>query len=188
MLGTLGRLDALADLPPHRTLSVPSFQLLFSHLYLGAAEGALLAARSYTRERSRPWFHADVESATEDPYVLATYGELVSRTQAVALLVRRAEAALAWAYARGPALTRRERGEVAALIASAKVESTRAGLDVGARVFDVTGARATDRRLGLDLPWRNVRTHSLHDPVAYKLNEVGRFFLNDTLAGASPYR
>jgi hypothetical protein len=31
--------------------------------------------------------------------------------------------------------------------------------------------------IGLDLYWRNIRTHSLHDPVDYKKIEVGAHFL-----------
>lgn len=43
--------------------------------------------------------------------------------------------------------------------------------------FEVTGARATARGEGLDRFWRNVRTHTLHDPVAYKRREAGRHLL-----------
>jgi hypothetical protein len=39
------------------------------------------------------------------------------------------------------------------------------------------GARSTSARYGFDRFWRNLRTHSLHDPVAYKQREVGRFQL-----------
>ena len=42
----------------------------------------------------------------------------------------------------------------------------------------VTGARATGRKYGFDRFWRNVRTHTLHDPVFYKEKEVGNYFLN----------
>ena len=45
------------------------------------------------------------------------------------------------------------------------------------RSYEVTGARATANSVGLDIYWRNIRTHSLHDPVAHKRAEVGRFFL-----------
>jgi alkylation response protein AidB-like acyl-CoA dehydrogenase len=33
----------------------------------------------------------------------------------------------------------------------------------------------------LDLYWRNVRTHTLHDPVAYKQREVGAHYLTGEL-------
>ena len=34
---------------------------------------------------------------------------------------------------------------------------------------------------GFDRFWRNVRTHTLHDPVAYKRREIGDHYLNGTL-------
>lgn len=46
-------------------------------------------------------------------------------------------------------------------------------------MYEVTGARATASSVGLDRFWRNVRTHSLHDPIAYKRREVGVFALLD---------
>lgn len=41
------------------------------------------------------------------------------------------------------------------------------------------GSRATGRKYGFDRFWRDVRTHSVHDPVAYKRREVGRWALLD---------
>ena len=43
------------------------------------------------------------------------------------------------------------------------------------------GARSTSARYGFDRFWRNVRTHTLHDPVAYKAREVGNFAINGTI-------
>lgn len=76
-------------------------------------------------------------------------------------------------------LQARERGELAEWVASAKVVTTDTGLRVTAGVFEVTGSRATSEKAGLDRFWRDVRTHSLHDPVAYKNRELGRFELLD---------
>lgn len=57
--------------------------------------------------------------------------------------------------------------------------TTDTALRVTAGVFEVTGARATGKTVGLDRFWRDVRTHTLHDPVAYKNREVGRYALLD---------
>jgi alkylation response protein AidB-like acyl-CoA dehydrogenase len=186
IVGSLGRDDVPRD--PHRTLAILSFQLVFVHLLLGTAEGALITARDYTRTKTRPWIHAAVDDATEDPHILATYGELVGRVQALAALAERAERAAAWALARGTSLTARERAQAATLGAAAKVMATQVSLDVTSRVFETAGARAAKRDVGLDRFWRNARTETLHSPVAYKLEEVGRFFLNDTIATPSDYR
>jgi alkylation response protein AidB-like acyl-CoA dehydrogenase len=62
-------------------------------------------------------------------------------------------------------------------VAAAKARIVEDGLEVGTRVFELTGARATASTVGLDVFWRNLRTHSLHDPIAYKRREVGRHVL-----------
>lgn len=52
------------------------------------------------------------------------------------------------------------------------------GIAEGAhRVYAVTGSSSARSDVGLDLFWRNVRTHSLHDPVDYKRLEVGAHYL-----------
>lgn len=65
------------------------------------------------------------------------------------------------------------------LVAAAKVRTARASLDATARIFEVTGARAAARSYGFDRYWRDVRTHSLHDWLSYKVNEIGVFILRD---------
>lgn len=52
----------------------------------------------------------------------------------------------------------------------------------------MTGARATKKTVGLDRHWRDVRTHTLHDPVAYKQAELGSYVLNGTLPAPSAYQ
>ena len=66
-------------------------------------------------------------------------------------------------------------------IATAKVAANRHGLEVCSKVFEVTGARATHTAVGLDRHWRNLRTQSLHDPLDYKLQELGDWALNQNL-------
>lgn len=62
-------------------------------------------------------------------------------------------------------------------VASVKVVATDTALRVTGGVFETTGARATAGKVGLDRFWRDVRTHTLHDPVAYKEMELGRYVL-----------
>lgn len=174
--------------PPWQTLGVLFSQLLLSYLCQGVAEGVLAQARDYTGTMSRPWFHASASTATSDPHVLNTYGELISRLQAVDALNERAAAALQWACDQGGDLTEDERGRVSEVIATSRVVANEVTLDVTTRVYDVTGARATSQQFGFDHAWRNVRTLTLHDPQAYKLAEVGDYFVNGTLPTPSPYR
>lgn len=76
-----------------------------------------------------------------------------------------------------PALGAAERGEVALLIAEARVAAARAALEITSQVFEAMGARATASRYGFDRFWRNVRVHSLHDPLEHKVLDVGHWLL-----------
>ncbi|SFW21144.1 MULTISPECIES: acyl-CoA dehydrogenase family protein [Pseudomonas] len=155
-------------------------QLHFSHIFLGIAEGALEEARHYTLKEGRPWFRSKAQHVSEDPYVLRHYGEFWVGLESVRLLVERAADQLDEAWHKGHALGAEERAQLALSIATAKVAAVRTGLDICSRLFEVTGARATHASLRLDRHWRNLRTQSLHDPVDYKLHELGEWALNQT--------
>jgi alkylation response protein AidB-like acyl-CoA dehydrogenase len=176
VVGALGADHATA----RASLVTPAIQAVFGNLYLGIAQGALATAREYTLSTSRPWLLSDSERAAADPYVLANYGRLVSSVRAVQALADEAGDSLARADSAGVSLTWDARGELAELIAALKVTSTDVALQVTSTIFELTGARATNNAVGLDRFWRNVRTHTLHDPVAYKQREVGDHFLNGT--------
>jgi alkylation response protein AidB-like acyl-CoA dehydrogenase len=155
-------------------------QLHFANIFLGIAEGAFEEARKYTLEETRPWFRSSAAQNSQDPYVLSHYGDFWVALESARLLVARAGKVLDEAWAKGSALTSEERGEVAIAIATAKVTASRNGLEICSKVFEVTGARATHASVALDRHWRNLRTQSLHDPLDYKLHELGDWALNRT--------
>jgi alkylation response protein AidB-like acyl-CoA dehydrogenase len=107
--------------------------------------------------------------------------------KAAAALADQAAGAVQAALSRGADVTARERGEVAAEAYAAKVHATNVSLDITSRVFELTGARSTAESYRFDRYWRNVRTHTLHDPVFYKAKEVGEFVLNDKIPEVSLY-
>lgn len=72
-------------------------------------------------------------------------------------------------------------------IATAKVAATKVGLEIANRIFEVMGARATSNQYSFDRYWRNLRTFTLHDPVDYKLRDIGNWVLNDELPQPSFY-
>lgn len=156
-------------------------QLTFTNMFLGIAEGAFDEARNYTLTETRAWHKSSAEDVRQDPYVLHHYGEFWVALEGVRLLVERASELLDQAWAKGPSLSETERGQLAIAIATAKVAATRQGLELCSRLFEVTGARSTHASLRLDRHWRNLRTQSLHDPVDYKLHELGDWALNQSL-------
>ena len=106
---------------------------------------------------------------------------------AAAALADNAALRLQQAWEQGHALSAEQRGEVALASAEAKVLAHRAALRIGEGLFDVCGARATRATLGLDRFWRNARTHTLHDPIDYKLRDIGRFALEGILPAPTLY-
>lgn len=156
-------------------------QLTFANMFLGIAEGAFTEARQYTLKESRPWFRSKASHIGEDPYILRHYGEFWVGLESVRLLVEHANTRFDEAWSKEHQLSAKERGQLALAIATAKVAAVRIGLDQTSRMFEVTGARATHAALRLDRHWRNLRTQSLHDPLDYKLHELGDWALNETL-------
>jgi len=156
-------------------------QLTLTHMFLGIAEGAFEEARQYTLDETRPWFKSTARDIRQDPYVLNHYGDFWVALEGVRLLVERAAGLLDQAWAKGQNLSGEERGNLAIAIATAKVAANREGLALCSKLFEVTGARSTHASLRLDRHWRNLRTQSLHDPLDYKLQELGDWALNQTL-------
>jgi alkylation response protein AidB-like acyl-CoA dehydrogenase len=162
---------------PRLSLAAIGFQLFLTQVYVGIAEGALIEAADYTRHRSRPWFLSGVDSAVDDPHVVAGYGELVAQVRAAGALTDDAARALGEASDRGDGLSEAERGEAAVTISAAKVVATRVVNETTSKVFEFVGARGTASKYAFDRFWRNARTLTLHDPVVYKAREVGTHFL-----------
>ncbi|WZH43105.1 acyl-CoA dehydrogenase/oxidase [Fusarium acuminatum] len=158
-------------------------QLNFANLYLGLAAGALEFAQAYTLKNTRAWpFGGDnKEKATDEFYILSTYGNFFAHQRAAEALAEKVNAqadALYATYSQNRSgVTAEQRGEFAEWVASLKVVTTDTGLRITSGVFEVTGSRATSAKTGLDRFWRDLRTHTLHDPVAYKNRELGRYFL-----------
>jgi alkylation response protein AidB-like acyl-CoA dehydrogenase len=173
---------------PYQTLVTPHWQLAFVNFYTGTAEGAIDEALDWTRGHATPWESSGVEQAVDDPYILERVGEIVSEVRAAALLADRAGDALQAALDIGPSLTAEQRAEAAVAIYEAKVITTKVALDATSRLFEIQGARATTAAYGFDRHWRNVRTHTVHDPVAYKAREVGDWALNRRGPEFSLYR
>jgi alkylation response protein AidB-like acyl-CoA dehydrogenase len=188
--GAAGFVDKTFQPLVYNTLNVPLVQQIFTALYLGIAEGALATAEAYTRGTTRAWpYSTDPKaSAVEEAYILETYGELRSKLWAAEALADAVDAELSrLLHAPRESVSAEGRGQVAVRIAASKQVAAAAALEIANRVFEVTGARATSNKVGLDIFWRNIRTHSLHDPVAYKRREVGEYVLLNRLPEPSWY-
>lgn len=184
--------DEILGPPPNPDGAFATFlgivaQLTKTYIYLGIAQGALTAAKQYTLEQTRPWITSGVNSAAHDPYVLHHYGEFWVDLEAAIALADRTAQAVQSAWDKKEALTHQERGEVAVAVSAAKALATKAGLTIANRIFEVTGTRSTATRYGFDRYWRDLRTFTLHDPVDYKLRDIGNWLLNHELPLVTQY-
>lgn len=172
---------------PQATLRAQLAQQVLVNLYLGIALGAFEAARAYTLEQARPWIASSLERATDDPVLQHRYGQLWLMLRPAVLLADHAAALLDGAFSQGADLSAEERGQVAIATAEAKVLAHRAALEISSQMFELTGARATSSRFGLDRFWRNARVHTLHDPIDYKLRDLGQYALSGRFPEPTPY-
>jgi alkylation response protein AidB-like acyl-CoA dehydrogenase len=162
-------------------------QLILSNIFLGISEGAMEESRNYTLAQTRPWVASTARNATEDPYILANYGSFFVNLQAAQALTDIAGESLQRAWESEDAITENQRGKCALDVAASKVMTNNVGLDITSQMFEVMGARAAAGPARIDRFWRNLRTHTLHDPVDYKIRELGDWALNHQLPKPSFY-
>ena len=170
------------------SLRTPLAHSMFANFYAGLALGALREGQAYVKEHARAWHLSSSPTASEDPLVVSQFGQLWIELEAALALVDRAGAKVQALLDSGEqSWTPEQRGDAAVYVAAARAHATRVGLDVTTRIFESAGARATSNRQLLDRFWRDLRIHSLHDPMAYKVLEVGQYALNGRYPGVRPY-
>ena len=153
-------------------------QLIQAAIDAGIAEAAIDDAISFVREKSRPFIDANVERASDDPYVIADIGRLKLELHASEALVRKAARVLDEVNAGAIDADAAARASIA--VAEAKVLTTEIALQASEKLFELAGSRATLAEFNLDRHWRNARVHTLHDPVRWKYHAVGAWHLNGT--------
>ncbi|MGX1090035.1 alkylation response protein AidB-like acyl-CoA dehydrogenase [Streptomyces albogriseolus] len=178
----LGSLSGDEDLVPRAALAAPVGRLFSVQLLLGMAEGVLAEVREYSRAGHRPWQPVPSAGAPDDPQVLTAYGELTVLARSASALCDQALDAVRRGLGRGEELTYDEYADVSALVSMAETAAARAAQESATRALDIVGPRSASARLGFDRFWRNARTHTLYEPVAHRLRDVGDYFLN----GAHP--
>lgn len=151
-------------------------QFIQSAVDAGIARGAIQETIHYVREHARPWIDSGVDHATQDPYTIAAIGELNIKLRAAEAVLDLAGLAIDQAIAHA---TEEHIAEATLLTAESKVLTTEIALLAANKLFELAGTRSTLSELNLDRYWRNARTHTLHDPVRWKFNLVGNYYLNN---------
>jgi alkylation response protein AidB-like acyl-CoA dehydrogenase len=201
--------DRSMVIPHHRLFERPQVygaraQLLHTAIDVGIAAGALEEACELVRTLSRPWFEAGVQRAAEDPLLIQRVGELAIEVRAAHALLgeaartideveryaaraerssvsgSRADASSA-SGPRDEAVREEDSARASIAVAAAKALADRVSVNVTAALFELAGTRSAADALNLHRHWRNARTHTLHDPVRWKLQHIGRYTLSGVL-------
>ncbi|GAB4054495.1 SfnB family sulfur acquisition oxidoreductase [Catellatospora paridis] len=168
--------------PHHLTFTGPQLygafaQIVHAAIDVGIAEGALADAAEFVRTRTRPWFEAGVETAAEDPLLVQRFGELDLQLRAARALLAHAAAEIDRAAVD---LTDDTAATASLAVAAAKAYADRAANEISSALFEVSGTRSSLDDYNLHRHWRNARTHTLHDPVRWKIQHLGRAALTGT--------
>ena len=153
--------------PPYPVL-FGAVMVLHAALMQGIGDGALDAITDYVRTLTRgtlPQF----ATAAEDPLILRRIGQISSRLAASRALLFTTADHIEHSG---------DQGDAAAITVDgfrAKVACVEAALEAAAMVHEITGARATSGKFGLDRFWRNARTFASHDPTDAKNVYVGSY-------------
>lgn len=156
-------------------------QLLHSAIDAGIARGALQEAARLVRTVSRPAADAQVALAIDDPLVLQQLGELEVQVRSAEALLAEGARTIERADIRPGGADEQTAAAASLAVATARVVTSRAAVEAASRLFEVAGTRSAAGKLGLDRHWRNARTHTLHDPVSWKVQHLGRYAADGTL-------
>jgi alkylation response protein AidB-like acyl-CoA dehydrogenase len=185
------------EVRPHEVTTVSDGNHLghstaFLQLYLAAvAAGIAAAVRDdaiwYVQNKARPAAHSLADSAAQDPFTLHAVGEISAHASAAEALILNAADAIDALVDSGRVDDADELARVAIVVAEAQLIAERLTLAAAERLFDTGGASATARSLNLDRHWRNVRTVSTHNPLAYKAHAAGNYAVNGVWPPANGY-
>lgn len=164
-------------------------QLYLTTIVAGILRAIVRDAGALLRSRGRNYYHAVEAKPSDDPLLQETLGRLASAAYVAEASVLRAAEALERAYdsaltgAPDPDLFR----EASLRAAKSKVVIDELALTAATRLFDVGGASAAKQSARLDRHWRNIRTISSHNPVAYKARAIGAHTLDGSPLPAAAF-
>lgn len=146
------------------------FQLGFASIFQGTAEGAFRDACAYVK--SHGGRHAAQPKLANDPYVQLHVADMDVRITAGGFLLEEAMRVLSGVEANPSTFAAAARA-----VYRAKVYCSQLANDVTHDVFRLCGTSSTLAEHPFEMYWRNVRTLSLHDPVDWRREAIGKSVL-----------
>ncbi|OBB61150.1 acyl-CoA dehydrogenase [Mycobacterium sp. 852013-51886_SCH5428379] len=181
--------DTPYDAQPDATVQYASLQLFIHAVVAGILANVVEDGVALLESRTRNFSHALTERPADDPLLQRQLGELASTAYVARAAVLDAAAAIGAATDSSidgvPDQSLAQAAQLA--VAKVKVHLDRVAPEAATRLLELGGASASSRRLNLDRHWRNIRTITLHNPVAYKARVIGDNLLHGTAVPANAY-
>lgn len=181
--------DASYDAAPAPTVQYASLQLYIYAVVAGILASVVDDGVALLRSRDRSFSHAPTERPTDDPLLQRLLGELSSTAYIARASVLDAADAIAAATAstRNGVPDAELAAEAQLKVAKVKVHLDDVAPEAATRLLELGGASAASRKRNLDRHWRNIRTITLHNPVAYKARVIGQNLLHGTPIPSNAY-
>jgi alkylation response protein AidB-like acyl-CoA dehydrogenase len=181
--------DSPYDAAPAPTVQYASLQLYIHAIVAGILASVVDDGVALLRSRTRSFSHSVADAPVNDPLLQKLLGELASTAYIAKAAVLDAAEAI------GAATDSEQDGtpdaalatEAQLKVAKVKVHLDAVAPDAATRLLELGGASASSRQKNLDRHWRNIRTISLHNPVADKARVIGDNLLHDTPLPANAY-
>jgi len=204
--------DTPYDAAPVPTVQHASLQLFIHAVVAGILASVVDDGIALLRSRDRSFSHALAERPTDDPLYQKQLGELASTAYIAKAAVLDAAEAIAAATASeidgvpdaqlaavpdarlaavpdarlAAVPDARLAAEAQLRVAKVKVHLDDVAPEAATRLLELGGASAASRQRNLDRHWRNIRTNTLHNPVAHKARVIGQNLLHGTPVPAIP--
>jgi alkylation response protein AidB-like acyl-CoA dehydrogenase len=205
--------DTPYDVDPVPTVQYASLQLYIHAVVAGILAAVVDDGIALLRSRDRSFSHALSERPADDPLYQKQLGELAATAYIARAAVLDAAEAIAAATASetdgvpdaqlaavpdarlaaerharlAPVPDARLAAEAQLKVAKVKVHLDDVAPEAATRLLELGGASAASRQRNLDRHWRNIRTITLHNPVAYKARVIGQHLLHGTPVPANAY-
>lgn len=181
--------DTPYDAEPVPTVQYAALQLYIHAVVAGVLQSIVDDGAELLRSRTRSFSHALTERPVDDPLYQRQLGELASTAYIARAAVLDAASAIEAATdsLRDGVPDAGLAAEAQLKVAKVKVHLDEVALDAATRLLELGGASAASRQRNLDRHWRNIRTITLHNPVAYKARVVGQNLLHGTPIPANAY-
>lgn len=155
-------------------------QILHASIDAGIARGAFDAAVDYLQNNAHAWVDAEVERAVQEPLIIKRIGDYAVALRVAESLLR--DAAALYDEYRDAGQPEALEDELILAVATARARTDHAALFISSDMFSLLGASSSYRKFNLDRFWADVRVHTTHDPIRWRLHHLGNYYLN----GAQP--